>query len=224
MKQALIAIMLLVLVLCSCQKPQQNQQNNTDTQNSPPPSQNVTTESDQTRITYYENLVKDLQREILTLKSDLYAERVRYAALLAETENRDNSNISTSTTETQKYQDFLYRIENGAVTVLSYTGMQAQVTIPATIDGKPVRVLGDSAFAGNTQLVSVTLPDGICEIGWFAFSGCVGLEQVALPASVTTIAYGAFDNCSASMTISCPIESYAEQYAHSYGIKIKQQK
>ena len=62
------------------------------------------------------------------------------------------------------------------------------------------------ALAGLTSAVlpaSVTIPEGVAEIGWYAFSGCTGLTSVTIPSSMTEISNYAFSGCTnlASVTI-----------------------
>ena len=48
---------------------------------------------------------------------------------------------------------------------------------------------------GNIR--SITLPEGITEIGAFAFAGCAGLEAIAFPEkTLTVIEESAFEGCS----------------------------
>lgn len=76
-------------------------------------------------------------------------------------------------------------------TLLEDSGIR-QFTVPQT-----VTKIGDSAFAGCTQLTAITLPAGLRELGSGAFSGCTALTGVALPDSLTALGYGAFANCTA---------------------------
>ena len=52
--------------------------------------------------------------------------------------------------------------------------------------------VGANAFAGNTALTSIDLPDGITTIGSNAFTGCTGLTTISLPITVTTFDSNAF--------------------------------
>lgn len=76
-------------------------------------------------------------------------------------------------------------------TLLEDSGIR-QLTVPQT-----VTKIGDSAFAGCTQLTAITLPAGLRELGSGAFKGCTALTGVALPDSLTDLGYGVFRDCSA---------------------------
>lgn len=54
-------------------------------------------------------------------------------------------------------------------------------------------MIGDYAFRGCTSLTSVTIPEGVTEIGSSAFYDCACLTSVVIPQSVTEIAENAFD-------------------------------
>jgi hypothetical protein len=111
---------------------------------------------------------------------------------------------------------FSYRLESGKAIVTGYKGSSTLVTIPATLDGYPVVAIGERAFEGQ-RIAAVILPEGLEAIGWFAFYGCEKLIDVSIPESVTSIGYAVFDGCE-GVSIICPIGSYAEQYATSYGL------
>ena len=72
------------------------------------------------------------------------------------------------------------------------------------LDGKPIRDIRIPGAAGNIEagafeycnsIVSVTIEEGIAEIGSFAFRECKNLVEVTLPASITKIGWGAFTSC-----------------------------
>lgn len=66
------------------------------------------------------------------------------------------------------------------------------VDIPAEIDGLPVKIIGDLAFEGCSNLESVTIPYGVTSIAYGAFVKCFSLTSVTIPDSVTYIGDGAF--------------------------------
>jgi hypothetical protein len=78
--------------------------------------------------------------------------------------------------------------ENGTIT--EYRGAGGNLIIPAEIDGKPVRAIGDKAFR-NKGLTSVTIASGIKSIGEYAF-WWNNLTDVTIPDSVNSIGKGAF--------------------------------
>lgn len=48
-------------------------------------------------------------------------------------------------------------------------------------------VIGDNAFTNNTDITSVTIPEGVTKIGYRAFYGCTNLTDITIPNSVTEI-------------------------------------
>ena len=176
-------------------------------------SDRIALDAAQTRILYYEGLVESLQREILDLKTEIYTNRVEYESQISALKGGGASeSIPTESL-------FEYIQTDGKATLTAYRGNAAEVRIPATLDGYPVVAIADKAFENNTALSSVVIPSGVKEIGWFAFSGCVFLTDVTLPASLQSVEYGAFENCSAALTVRCPVGSYAQVYARSYGFR-----
>jgi subtilase family serine protease len=91
--------------------------------------------------------------------------------------------------------DFSYTTNNGTITITAYTGAGGALTIPSSITGLTVASIGDSAFQGNTNLTSVTIPNGVTSIGQFAFYQCSILTNVNIPSSVISIGDYAFDYC-----------------------------
>ena len=208
MKKQIALCMILCALLCGCQKAEETKPTDTDVLGTEEGTAGVMTPITDTRLLYYEQLVRDLQQELLDLKADAFADRVEYESRIEalETERGSVSDVPTDTPSPAPLQ-FEYVIENGGVTVTSYIGNATHVTVPSTIDGKPVRVIGDRAFMDHTELVSVTVPVGVTDIGWFAFSGCVSLERVTIPESVRAVSYGAFQNCPSTMTVHCSVGS-----------------
>lgn len=77
------------------------------------------------------------------------------------------------------------------------------VTIPSTVES-----IGANAFSGCTSLTEVSMEDGVKEIGDSAFDGCTGLEEVKLPETVTSIGESAFkDSGITQITIPDSVES-----------------
>jgi hypothetical protein len=112
---------------------------------------------------------------------------------------------------TDNYGDFVYDEYSSTITITGYTGAGGAVTIPSTINGKPVTAIKDGTYnvdlnsaSGvfyNKGLTSVTIPNSVTTIGLLAFGGNQ-LTSVTIPNSVTTIELGAFfSNQLTSVTI-----------------------
>jgi sugar lactone lactonase YvrE len=91
---------------------------------------------------------------------------------------------------------------NGQVSIIGYTGSDAVLVIPATIDGLPVTIIGSDAFENDTSFTSVTIPTTVFDIGASAFQGCASLTSVTIPDSVTNMGESAFFGCSALTSVS----------------------
>ena len=107
--------------------------------------------------------------------------------------------------------DYVYYIidsDSCTVELSSYIGNDSILTIPEkiTIDGIDYSVtsIGNSAFNGNTHLLSVNVPNFITDIGNGAFSDCSGLSSINIPNSITNIGSGAFYNCTNLASVIIP--------------------
>ena len=78
------------------------------------------------------------------------------------------------------FESYLYTANSGAgsAVVNAYTGDEASVVVPATINGLAVVEIGEGAFAGNTALTTIDLPDSVTVIGARAFANCTNLVSM----------------------------------------------
>ncbi|HEY3853456.1 MAG TPA: leucine-rich repeat domain-containing protein [Verrucomicrobiae bacterium] len=106
--------------------------------------------------------------------------------------------VSVSTAQAQ----LTYATNNGAITVTGFTGTAGSVTIPGTVNGLPVTMIGQQAFYGQSNLTSVTIPNSVIEIGENAFAVCSSLANVIIPTSVASIDEDAFAQCSGLIDVS----------------------
>lgn len=105
-----------------------------------------------------------------------------------------------------------YTVEDtGTVTVDRYLGKEKVVSVPGTLEDKPVSAIGPTAFEDCRFLQKVILPSGTREIAAGAFSGCTGLQSVRIPESVTVIGEGVFGGLR-SLTLTVFKNSFAEAY------------
>ncbi len=95
-----------------------------------------------------------------------------------------------------------YSSSGGVIT--EYTGNDTNVSIPASIGSNTVTAIGSGAFAGNSEIKSVSLPSLVTQIGQEAFADCSSLSSISLPASLELIGIGAFYGCSNLTSVSIP--------------------
>ena len=101
--------------------------------------------------------------------------------------------------------DYQYlALDQGGIAIMKYTGADKSLTVPATLDGQAVKVIGELAFSGNSGLTSVVLPEGVTRIDDGAFFTCDGLTSVTLPQSLTTLSGSPFYGCEHLETIALP--------------------
>jgi|GEM_PF-1045829 len=79
--------------------------------------------------------------------------------------------------------------------IMSYSGSEETLEIPAMIGDYNTVYIGPNAFANNTTLKKVVLPEGVTEIQGDAFAGCTSLEEVVFPETLNYIYINAFRNC-----------------------------
>jgi LysM repeat protein len=129
----------------------------------------------------------------------------------------DFSNAATATPRATG--DYEYEIKTDPegseyVIITGYTGTNTELSIPDTLDGRPVREIGERAFYLKS-LNNVIIPDSVTSLGDWSFYGnylksvvigkevkVIGrssfdsnlLEDVIIPDSVTNIGDGAFRN------------------------------
>ena len=84
-------------------------------------------------------------------------------------------------------------LDDGTIEIYRYNGDAIDVVIPSEIDNKKVTSIGYLCFE-NSYIRSITIPEGVTNIGFDAFCNCTALENIIIPASVTNIGSRAFDD------------------------------
>ncbi len=97
--------------------------------------------------------------------------------------------------------DFSFVLYEDYAVLTDYLGGDTTVTVPDMANGLPVTQI-QGAFAGNSSLQEVTLPDTITVISYGedslgAFEGCASLKEINITDSITAIYYDSFYYCSA---------------------------
>lgn len=90
-----------------------------------------------------------------------------------------------------------FEIHDGVLTKCRMSGEEnVTVTIP---DG--VINIGKDAFGGCDALKSITIPDSVISIGDKAFAGCTALKNITIPNSVINIGNYVFAGCNSLQSI-----------------------
>ena len=127
--------------------------------------------------------------------------------------NGGGTQFTATTTVTEDITVYAYWVtsdyactlnNDGTITVGVYSGSSTDVSIPATIAGYPVKSIGARAFANQTTISSVTIPNSVTSIGKEAFSQCTGLTSITIPNSVTSIGADAFTLCTGLTSVTIP--------------------
>ena len=120
------------------------------------------------------------------------------------------ASAATQTAEVLTYGDYDYTIlKDGTVEIAKYNGSDAEVVIPGEIDGVAVTSVGEHAFDNdlydnNSNITSVTIPEGVTNIGFRAFYKCKSLVEVSIPDGVETIGTQAFSSCENLREVTLP--------------------
>lgn len=86
------------------------------------------------------------------------------------------------------------QLKDGGIMITGYSGWEADVIVPATIDGYEVKSIGMYAF-DRALPSTITLPEGLTTISSNAFASRRFLEEIVLPNSIEAIGTSAFAKC-----------------------------
>lgn len=180
--------------------------------------------------TDYINTIQDLENQILELKQNQYISEAdrnkeisRLEALIAElkkaTEDTGTPQLPESNTpqQSEKESQFIYKVSESNAIITGYEGTETTLAIPYSIDGYTVTEIADNALESDI-ITDIIIPSTVNKIGWFSFEKCSALKSVTIPSSVQSIGYSAFPRTSSKLTILCSENSFALEYAKSYGI------
>ena len=88
-------------------------------------------------------------------------------------------------------------INGNKVTIIKYSGIEENIVVPSSLGGYEVTAIGNCAFAGCTNLKTITLPEGLKSIGYSFISG-TSVTSLTIPKTVTEIGYDRWLGCGAT--------------------------
>lgn len=111
----------------------------------------------------------------------------------------------------------LYAANEDAYSLISYApgSTVTSITIPATVNEKPVTKIDIGAFQNNTVIQDVTIPASVTAFGSSAFDNCSALKKVSIAAENPTIANYAFTNLAAGSVIEVANDSVVSKFTSS---------
>lgn len=114
--------------------------------------------------------------------------------------------------------DFTLEVgESDTLTLIGYTGSRRALTLPNKQHGMPIVTVATKAFAGNSNLLVVHVPEGYLTVESRAFADISGELTITLPDSLISIAPDAFDG--STVTLQGYAGSAAEAYAREHGLR-----
>lgn len=76
-------------------------------------------------------------------------------------------------------------LKTGSLRITKFIGFdEKEISIPNQLDGTPITVVGENAFAKCTGIERVVIPEGIEAVENGAFAGCESLKTVLLPSTL----------------------------------------
>ena len=104
---------------------------------------------------------------------------------------------------------YLYSTSGDDAVIEGYYGGEVNVTIPQTLDGYTVTIVGfnnygKGAFEGNTTVESVTMGTNVIDIYGNAFKNCTSLTTVTMTEAMCMFNVGAFAGCTSLTTVTVP--------------------
>ena len=110
-----------------------------------------------------------------------------------------------------------YYVDGDTAIITAYLGNATDVTTPPVLGGKNVTAIGTAAFSMIENLNSVTISEGVIQLGDIEFEGedgtflvgyvfdnCSSLTRVNLPSTLATLGRGNFDWCVSLGTFTVP--------------------
>ncbi len=169
--------------------------------------QNATTKLADNTSEVYTVSGADKTLQIVAANTALPAGATHFLIYSFNANGSSTSCLAVNITDIKAFKNCIYNDNGDGITITGYVdqiGMDIQLVIPDTIDGKPVVAIGDSAFVNKIAITDVVFPRSIKSIGDNAFYGCSGIKRLVFLDGITSIGANAFNYCSSLYDISFP--------------------
>ena len=134
----------------------------------------------------------------------------------SDEKNKNESSLASVDFSTMDIMELLdYREDEDGYAILGFNRFDLtddenkintpeEMTIPDTIEGKPVVRIKEKAFERCIDLKKVVISDNVFEIGTSAFVECKSLVEVHLPKNLTVLETSVFSSCAMLEKINIP--------------------
>lgn len=114
------------------------------------------------------------------------------------------NSVTTDTVTLSVEAPFTYTITDNKCTITGYLGTDTAIVVPDTIAGTPVVAIAENAFANNTSMTAIVLPESLTAVGASAFKGCTALATMTLPGGMTVVEESTFEGCTSLTSVTLP--------------------
>ncbi|MBE5752376.1 MAG: leucine-rich repeat domain-containing protein [Clostridiales bacterium] len=144
---------------------------------------------------------RNMKRKLLSVCIGLFAVALCGGAVACESmKPADNGNNNPPAPQGPSLE--FERVDDGYAVVGIGTYEEGILVIPAEYDGEPVTTIGEKAFAAETEIGVLTVPDSVTTIQAGAFENCSNLTTVTIGKNVSYIADSAFAYCHSMESVS----------------------
>ena len=89
-----------------------------------------------------------------------------------------------------------FTVSNNEATITGIgTCTDAAIAIPNSIDGSPVKYIGNNSFTGNNSITSLFVPASVISVGQYSFYSCQYITSLTLSEGLVTIGDYTFTVC-----------------------------
>lgn len=125
------------------------------------------------------------------------------------------TNALVAAAAVKKFGDFEYCRVDSKIMVFRYSGTNAHVTVPDSIDGIPVTRI--DCFGHSPYVSAVVIPASVTNIGTYTFCNCRNLTSVCFKGNAPSGGESAFPLCPTNLTVYYP--SNATGWGASFGLR-----